>query len=326
MLRNSCVRLGTRTLSLQKPVFVAQNTFNRNFNYAASVQGIWKSISDSTPVHYMQEGLISVHDLTGLPWWATIILSTFALRTLITLPLTVYQYKIMGRLEKIGHEFPSVLEELKKETAYAVKKFGWNEQQAKVMFSHSARKQWNNLVIRENCHPAKTAVTMWVQLPLWVIQSVAIRNIVYCLPNPDSLEAKLTFAELTVGGFGWIPNLTEVDASWILPVTLGLVNLCVIQIQTSLRKTGQEPSKMQVVATNAFRLLSIVMVPIAAVVPSCLCLYWVSSSTYGLIQNLAFISPKVRKVFGVPPLKHLPKDKPYLFLSEKMFKRKGKVE
>lgn len=316
MIRNSFLQINHHSRLLRQIP-------SRSFNYAASVQGVWKTMSDSTPVHYMQEGLIQVHDFTGLPWWATIILSTFALRTIVTLPLTVYQYKIMGRLEKIGQEFPTVLDELKKETAYAVKKFGWTEKQAKIMFAHSARKQWNNLVVRDNCHPAKTAITMWVQIPLWIVQSVAIRNIVYCLPDPNSIEAKMTLAELSVGGFGWIPNLTEVDASWILPVTLGVVNLTVIQIQTSLRKGGP-PSKMQTYATNAFRLLSIVLVPIAAVVPSCLCLYWVTSSTYGLVQNLAFISPKVRRTFGVPQLKHLPKEKPYQFLTDKILNRKEK--
>lgn len=318
MIRSTFVRLGNNShLLIRTPSPV------RRFNYVASVQGVWKSMSESTPVHYMQEGLINVHDLTGLPWWATIILSTFALRTLITLPLTVYQYKIMGRLEKIGQEFPAILAELKKETGYAIKKFNWTEQQAKVMFAHSARKQWNKLVVRDNCHPAKTAITMWVQLPLWIIQSVAIRNIVYCLPDSNSLEAKVVLSELTVGGFGWIPNLTEVDASWILPVTLGVVNLVVIQVQASLRKGGAA-SRFHTYATNVFRVLSVVMVPIAASVPSCLCLYWVSSSTYGLIQNLAFISPKVRKTFGVPQLQHLPKEKPYQFLTDRILNRKEK--
>lgn len=45
----------------------------------------------------------------------------------------------------------------------------------------------------------------------------------------------------------------------------------------------------------------------------CLTLYWVTSSTYGLIQNLALLSPKVKRTFGIPetpselenPYKHL---------------------
>lgn len=304
--------------------FSPKHVHTRNYSYAASVQGIWKYISDSTPVAYMQEGLTLAHDITGLPWWASIILSTIVLRSVVTLPLTVYQYKIMGRLEAISKEFPDVMEELKRETAMGIKKFGWNEKQAKQIFAITAKEQWTKLVVRENCHPAKTAITIWVQIPLWIIQSVAIRNLVQGLPDPTSLQAQLTFTELTIGGFGWIPNLTVVDSSWILPVTLGIINLMVIQIQISIRKDGPG-GRMRKIATNAFRGFSILMIPIAAMVPSCLCLYWVSSSTYGLMQNLALVSPKVRSVLGIPELSHLPKDKPYLFLVNQILKRNNKV-
>lgn len=296
----------------------------RNYSYAASVQGIWKYISDSTPVAYMQEGLKFAHDITGLPWWASIILSTVVLRSVVTLPLTVYQYKIMGRLEKISKEFPDIIEELKRETAMGIQKFKWNEKQAKQIFAITAKEQWNKLVIRENCHPAKTAITIWVQIPLWIIQSVAIRNLVQGLPDPTSLQAQLTLTELMIGGFGWIPNLTVPDSSWILPITLGVINLMVIQIQVSIRKDGPG-GRMRKIATNAFRGFSILMIPIAAMVPSCLCLYWVSSSTYGLIQNLVLISPKVRSGLGIPELSHLPKDKPYLFLLNQILSRNKKV-
>lgn len=106
------------------------------------------------------------------------------------------------------------------------------------------------------------------------------------LPEQDAL-AQLTFTELSVGGFGWISNLCEVDSTFILPVIFGLTNLAIIevimrhskniyiklkikfvnfQMQTLCKVTV--PSKLQVYLTNFFRLLSIFMVPIAASVPS----------------------------------------------------------
>lgn len=280
---------------------------------------IWKSISDSAPVAYLQDGLVTVHDTTGLPWWATIILTTVVLRTAITLPLTVYQFKIMGRLEKISKEMQGIFEELKMETGMAIKKFNLNEQQAKAIFAVSAKKQWTKLVVRENCHPLKTVLTMWVQIPLWVVNSVAIRNLVYRLPDPNSFEAQFIYSDLMVGGFGWIPNLTEIDSSYILPIALGIVNLSVIQVQVLLRQ-GQG-GKLHKVVTNFFRVLSIVMVPIAATVPSCLALYWFTSSTCGLIQGLAVLSPRVRSVLGIPNLKHWPQERPYKFLLDRLLRR-----
>jgi len=49
------------------------------------------ALSNSTPVAYAQQFIISFHEFTGTPWWATIMLSAVALRLVITLPLTVFQ-------------------------------------------------------------------------------------------------------------------------------------------------------------------------------------------------------------------------------------------
>jgi hypothetical protein len=39
--------------------------------------------------------------------------------------------------------------------------------------------------------------------------------------------------ELSVGGFGWIPNLLVPDESLILPVSLGLINLAIVEVGAS---------------------------------------------------------------------------------------------
>lgn len=49
------------------------------------------TMSNSTPVAYAQQFIISFHEFTGTPWWATIMLSAVALRLVITLPLTIFQ-------------------------------------------------------------------------------------------------------------------------------------------------------------------------------------------------------------------------------------------
>lgn len=48
-------------------------------------------LANSTPVEFCQNTLLSLHSSTGLPWWATIILVTCGLRTILTLPLALYQ-------------------------------------------------------------------------------------------------------------------------------------------------------------------------------------------------------------------------------------------
>ncbi|GAB0095520.1 Cox18 [Sergentomyia squamirostris] len=295
----------------QRKFNLGYNESIRHFSYTETVTNLWMSMSKSVPVAYFQEGLIKLHDTTGLPWWATIILSTVLLRTVVTVPLTIYQNKIMARIELITLEMPEIAKELKRETAIAMKQFNWTEKEAKLMYARSLKKQWTKLIVRDNCHPAKTMIVMWGQIPLWIFQSIAIRNLVYMMPDPTSLQAQIILAQLSVGGFLWIPNLTIPDASLILPVTLGLLNLAIVEIQSLSRV--RQGGRVQKYATNFFRFFSLVMIPLASVVPSCLSLYWVSSSAYGLIQNLLMMSPKFKHAVGIPttpsqlehPYKHL---------------------
>lgn len=65
---------------------------------------------------------------------------------------------------------------------------------------------------------------------MWISLSIALRNFVYMLPTP-TLDAEVTFIELTVGGFGFIRNLTVVDSSYIFPVILGIINLAIIEVK-----------------------------------------------------------------------------------------------
>ncbi|XP_037722834.1 cytochrome c oxidase assembly protein COX18, mitochondrial [Drosophila subpulchrella] len=265
---------------------------------AGGLVGFWQTLSNSTPVAYMQDVLIKIHDYSGLPWWASIVLSTFLFRSVVTLPLTIYQHKITARIEKIALEMPAIVEELKKEAAMAKQKFKWSDKQTQIVYRRSIKKQWQNLIVRDNCHPMKTMIVLWGQIPLWIFQSVALRNLVYMLPDPMSIQAQIVTTEMTIGGFGWIPNLTVVDNSYILPVTLGLINLAIIEVQAMSRT--RPSTRLQSIANNVFRGLSVVMVPVACTVPSALCVYWVASSSFGLAQNLLMLSPEVRRSVGIP--------------------------
>ncbi|TDG48034.1 hypothetical protein AWZ03_005451 [Drosophila navojoa] len=265
---------------------------------ASGMVGFWQTLSNSTPVAYVQDALIQIHDYSGLPWWSAIVLSTFLFRSVVTLPLTIYQHRITARIEGIALEMPAIVEELKREAAMAKQKFKWSEKQTAVVYRRSIKKQWQKLIIRDNCHPMKTIIVLWGQIPLWICQSVALRNLVYMLPDPTSLKAQIAATELTIGGFGWIPNLTVVDGSYILPVALGLINLAIIEVQTMTRTRPQ--TRLQNIANNVFRGLSVLMVPIACTVPSALCVYWVASSSFGLAQNLLLLSPEVRRAVGIP--------------------------
>ncbi len=58
----------------------------------------YESVADSTPVYLTEQLLNSAQQMTGLPWWASIMCTTLALRTTITLPLGIYQSIIIAKV------------------------------------------------------------------------------------------------------------------------------------------------------------------------------------------------------------------------------------
>lgn len=80
------------------------------------------------------------------------------------------------------------------------------------------------------------------------------------------IDAQLIYLSLSSGGFGWIPNLTDVDHSLILPVSMSLANLAIIQLQV-MNKVGAT-SRLANTIMNVLRVLCVVMIPIAAYAPA----------------------------------------------------------
>ena len=78
--------------------------------------------------------LDSLHDLTGLPWWFTIAVSTICLRGLITVPLAVYSSHIMARVEKLQPELKQMSKQLRAEIAHEVKVNNWTAPFATAQF------------------------------------------------------------------------------------------------------------------------------------------------------------------------------------------------
>lgn len=281
----------------------------RHFSLQSTFAGIYSEISNSTCVHLCQQNLLNIHEYTGLPWWATIVVTTIALRSIITFPLAVYTNKINVRLEQINKEMPALVAELKEETARAKYLYKLSDRDTERLFKHNVNLQWNKLVVRENCHPFKMFVVLWTQIPLWICQSMAIRNMLNMLPDPKSFEAQITYTLLTVGGFGWMPDLTAVDSTLILPIVFGMLNLA--NIELAMLTKSAKPGRVQKIVMTFFRLLVIALVPVAASVPSCLTLYWTVSSAFSLAQNLLLVSPRAKRILRIPPTSKDHMETPY---------------
>ncbi|KAL6117180.1 cox18 [Pungitius sinensis] len=264
----------------------------RRLSGGAGAAGWYSSLSDSAPVHLCEHYLVSVQQVSGLPWWLSIIVATLSVRTLITLPLATYQMVIIGKVEALQAEISELAKRLRYEVSIRAKERGWTEKQSRFQFKKNLRRIVSQLYIRDNCHPFKASLLIWVQLPLWISVSLALRNL--------SLDQSVLQPEMASGGALWFPDLTSPDATWILPLCLGLTNLLIVEV-FSLQRVS--PSRFQRIMTNSVRAVSVLMIPIAATVPSSMALYWLTSSLVGFGHNLILRSPAILKILKLQTVK-----------------------
>ncbi|XP_076441695.1 cytochrome c oxidase assembly protein COX18, mitochondrial-like [Babylonia areolata] len=253
---------------------------------------------DVPPIGFAQKVLEAIHTTTGLPWWASIAASTLMLRGVVTLPLAVYSMHIMARVELLQPEIAKLSQELRREVAVAVKKFAWDAKYTRFKYNSTMKKLIKDLYIRDNCHPAKSSLVLWFQIPMWVCLSFALRNMSGAVPTAvPGTDSAVLCPDLKTEGVLWFPDMTAPDSTWLLPLMLGLTNLLNIEMHSL---TAQRVSRFQKSLVLVMRVLSLAMIPIGSVVPSCMCYYWMCSSVFGLGQTILFKAPSLRRLLRVP--------------------------
>ncbi|XP_075216958.1 cytochrome c oxidase assembly protein COX18, mitochondrial [Lycorma delicatula] len=278
-----------------------------NFNYirTSSFHSViqaytsaFQTLSESKAVAVSQKLLVSVHDNSGLPWWATIAVSTILLRFSVTFPLALYQHYILAKIENLKLELPAIVKEIQNEIVRATKIYNWSPRTTTIVYQRSLKKQWRLLIERDNCHPAKAGIVILFQLPMWILLSMSIRNLVFMRRVQDEAAEKI-FDQLKSEGFLWIKDMTVPDDTMIISTALCLVSLAIIEVNR-LSYTTENPTKLRRTLTVFFRLFAVITFPLGLIVPSCLSFYWLTSATVGLWQNLILLSPRIKLLFGIP--------------------------
>lgn len=101
-LSQGCFNLDLRNQSPRSPFLTGHPSHTLALQHRRTVTidrpGWYESIAESTPVCLTEQLLVSTQQITGLPWWASIVCTTLALRTAVTLPLGVYQTIIIAKV------------------------------------------------------------------------------------------------------------------------------------------------------------------------------------------------------------------------------------
>ena len=206
-------------------------------------------------IHATETSFKAVHTFSHLPWWGVVISTTVALRLILTLPLAVHQSKTIAKMELLLPTLKQYQEAVKHNVVVKCRRANLPVEEANrqlkkaVKFSPSnffplnhvffpqAKKVARDLYSQEGCSPYRVALLPWVQLPLWITLSFALRNMAGFFPSaggqsPD--DTAVVETSLSAEGCLWFQDLTASDPYFILPIILVTSNLCNIEVRHTL--------------------------------------------------------------------------------------------
>ncbi|KAK3713419.1 hypothetical protein RRG08_014908 [Elysia crispata] len=252
---------------------------------------------DFPVIHAAELTIQKLHEITGLPWWATITLTSVTLRMVFVLPLQVYALHNAEKLSKLQPEILEISKRLKQEVSMAMHQFKWDEKRAKDEYIKNMKRLLVDLHKRHNCHPMKSTASFWLQLPLWISVSYSLRNMTSRALSPD-LSYHEECKTLKDQGTLWFPDMTITDSTWVLPVLMGFVTLFNIEM-THLKI--QEETKYRKRLTLFLRFLALLFIPISSTMPSAMVFYWVNSGCMAAVQNILLDWSHLRRLVGLGP-------------------------
>ncbi|KAL0924672.1 hypothetical protein M5K25_005521 [Dendrobium thyrsiflorum] len=246
---------------------ISENVFGENTWYDYPIQAV---IS-------MLDGF---HDFTAFPWWVTISVSTLALRASL-LPVLILQLKKMAKFGALLPRLPPPFPPPRSERSF----------REQYQLFHMKRKElgcpsylWNFAFFT-------------AQFPCFLLWMSSIRRM--CLDHHPGFDS---------GGTLWFLNLTDYPSGipcFIFPTLIAGLHYINVQISFQTIKIANLQGVLGLLAKFYKLYLDILSIPLFLVgfyIPQGSLVYWVTNSSFTLIQQLCLKNPNVRNKLGLPNL------------------------
>ncbi|CAF2306685.1 unnamed protein product [Rotaria sp. Silwood2] len=226
------------------------------------------------PTGWVQQGLDFIHANVGLPWWATIILGTFIIRTMTT-PIAIYNQRSAGKMQL---HMPR-LQELQAKLQEARIR---NDQLA-IMRAGSDLMEFMKY---SDIKPWKAMIGPFMQMPFFISLFLGIRGL-----------ANYPLESMMYGGVLWFPDLTVADPYYILPVFTAVTMFVTMELGI---ETGMRTANLGPIGRNALRVIPFLSLFFTVHFSSALTLYWATSNVISLVQSVVLRQPSIRQKLHLP--------------------------
>ena len=253
--------------------------------------------------------LKSLHTTFLLPYWVCFAAISISVRTTL-LPLVLYAAHNATRFAKIAPDVQFQLALFQKDMAHYRAMKATTRQ---FLYLMRINLQTLGATYKINkVNPLTVFLSPLLQIPIFWYISIDMRKIVNGL---DPLLAQ----SLVENGVGWIPDLTEADPWYGLPILAGVLLYGNMEVALGKRNmAGEATAKADtaILLKDLFQSLAVFMPCFTAQLPAGVQIYIVTSFCYTLVQSIALRTDSFRQLVGLPSM--LTKPGPGRFTSEMM--------
>ncbi|CAI5747050.1 unnamed protein product [Peronospora destructor] len=231
-------------------------------------------------VQGVQAFLETVHTTTGLPWWATLMLSGVTLRAAI-FPFYVYQIQATQRLMQASAD----IRKLHSAYKYARTFTPGSDQKGHLDAILLGRQGIRAVMKKYNTRPIQTVMGGVAYIPIFVVMAYSARDMV----------RSGNFSGLDSGGLSIWKNLMETDSTYVLPA------LAALSTYGNLEISARTKSGWWMELLRAGQYGTILALPFMATLPQGVFFYWLGSSWSSMAQSIAMNNYDFRKRIGLKP-------------------------
>lgn len=240
-----------------------------------------------------------IHDMTGIGYAGSIFAMTCIARMCI-LPLAIRGQRAASRMAHLQPEL-----QMMKQRYEAL---GTPTQAETRAFTE----QMQSLFKRYDVKPFSSIAAPFVQAPIFIGMFFGMKKMPDLFPE-----------QMSTGGLLWFTDLTIPDPTYILPLACGISFFATIEAGKEQMLDSNPEYGPTIV--NAFRALSLVMVPMITTFPSAMLCYWVPNNFITLVQSVTLRNDFVKKQLGIwdrpKPIPGQAKDKGFAETMENLVKQ-----
>lgn len=218
----------------------------------------------------LMDGLVALHDMVGLPWWGTIVVGCLMMRVL-TLP-----FMRISAVNGAG-------------MAAAQPEMQFHQARLQAASSPEEKQQISfhimGVMAKYKASPVKMFVGVMATFPIFISMFLCLRALA---ANP------YLYGELSQGGVWIWTNLAERDPTYLFPIISGLSGLGILEFNFAQQKAAaaagggpQRNEKVMGMVQNAFRVITVITIPLIAQFPVALFFYWIPNNVITFLWSVA---------------------------------------